>query len=83
MSMLNFGVTPMPGGVDVATERDWDKKMFFEGVTLEDMTRGALAYYEEEKFIQDAFPFLNSDEREFLMTGMTPEDWARAFPNND
>jgi hypothetical protein len=27
--------------------------------------------------IQDAMPHLSSDEREFLMTGYTPEDWER------
>ena len=26
--------------------------------------------------IQNAFPMLNADEREFLMTGMTPDDWS-------
>lgn len=26
--------------------------------------------------IQDAFPYLTADEREFIKTGITPEDWA-------
>jgi hypothetical protein len=30
--------------------------------------------------IQDAMPHLDKDEREFLMTGYTPEDWATIFP---
>jgi hypothetical protein len=25
--------------------------------------------------IQDVFPELNADQREFLMTGITPEEW--------
>ena len=25
--------------------------------------------------IQDAFPHINVEEREFLLTGMTPEEW--------
>ena len=29
--------------------------------------------------IQDAFPFLNADEREFLMTGFTTEEWDEMF----
>lgn len=29
--------------------------------------------------IQDAFPFLNADEREFIMTGTTPEKWDAMF----
>lgn len=32
------------------------------------------------KMVQDAFPGLTADEREFLMTGVTPEEWAKAFP---
>jgi hypothetical protein len=29
--------------------------------------------------IQDVFPNLNSSEREFLMTGVTDEEWNRVF----
>ena len=35
-------------------------------------TRGAL--------IQDAFPLLTNDQREFILTGITPEEWDEAFP---
>jgi hypothetical protein len=28
-------------------------------------------------FIQDAMPNLSADEREFIMTGMTPADWEK------
>ena len=31
-------------------------------------------------FVQDAFPQLSADEREFLMTGCTPEEWNEMFP---
>jgi hypothetical protein len=30
--------------------------------------------------IQDAMPNLSADQREFLMTGYTPEDWEQLFP---
>lgn len=30
-------------------------------------------------FIQDVFPELNADQREFLLTGITPEEWENAF----
>jgi hypothetical protein len=30
--------------------------------------------------IQDVFPELSVDEREFLQSGNTPEDWAKMFP---
>ena len=29
--------------------------------------------------IQDCLPYLSADEREFLMTGLTPEEWERTF----
>lgn len=30
--------------------------------------------------IQRAFPHLSDDEREFILTGYTPEDWNKMFP---
>ena len=33
----------------------------------------------EGALIQDVMPNLNPDEREFLMTGITPEEWATTF----
>ena len=30
-----------------------------------------------ERLIQDIFPNLNEDEREFIMTGYTPADWKQ------
>ena len=29
--------------------------------------------------IQKAMPYLSADDREFLMTGVTPEEWDAAF----
>lgn len=29
--------------------------------------------------VQDAFPNLSSDEREFILTGITPEEWDAMF----
>jgi hypothetical protein len=29
--------------------------------------------------MQDIFPQLSADQREFLMTGITPEEWSTAF----
>ncbi len=33
--------------------------------------------------VQRAFPDLTPDQREFLLTGATPEEWDRAFPEED
>ena len=31
------------------------------------------------RYVQDIFPNLTSDEREFIMTGYTPKDWEELF----
>lgn len=31
--------------------------------------------YEDGELVQDAFPYLTADEREFFKTGITPEEW--------
>lgn len=31
------------------------------------------------KLIQNAMPYLTADEREFLMTGVTSEEWKQTF----
>lgn len=35
------------------------------------------------KKVQDAFPYLNADEREFLMTGITPDEWKKIFGESE
>ena len=36
-----------------------------------EFNRGAL--------VQNAFPHLTADEREFILTGITPQEWEEAF----
>jgi hypothetical protein len=33
----------------------------------------------EGALIQEAFPYLNADEREFIMTGTPPHIWEQMF----
>lgn len=33
--------------------------------------------------IQDAFPMLSADDREFLLSGITPEEWNETFGDGD
>jgi hypothetical protein len=35
------------------------------------------------KYIQDAFPYLSSDDREFLISGMSPEGWEKTFGKDE
>lgn len=39
--------------------------------------------YMSGTLIQNAFPQLSSDEREFIMTGYTKEDWDAMFPEEE
>jgi len=47
-------------------------------VTLEQLD----AWHNGTALIQDAFPWLTVDEREFIMTGLLPDEWDRLYGNN-
>ena len=44
-----------------------------------DITQEQLALWEGGMKIQDAMPSIGSDEREFIMTGITPQEWDNAM----
>ena len=45
-----------------------------------DITPEQLARYEQgNELIQNVFPDLSSEHREFIMTGITPEEWNSTF----
>ena len=35
--------------------------------------------WEQGTLVQDAMPHLTPDDREFVMSGITPEEWAETF----
>jgi hypothetical protein len=39
--------------------------------------------WQEGELIQRALPYLTADEREFLMTGITPEEWNSMTEGED
>lgn len=39
--------------------------------------------YKQGAMVQDAFSFLDAGLREFVMTGYTPEDWKKIFPEEE
>lgn len=39
--------------------------------------------YKKGVSVQNAFPNLSPDEREFIKTGLTPEDWADIFADSE
>lgn len=39
------------------------------------VTEEQLSRYEQGEFVQKAFPHLSADQREFIKTGITPDEW--------
>lgn len=48
-----------------------------------DITDEQIRAFNHGAKIQDAFPHLTADEREFILTGYTKEDWDTLFPLGD
>ena len=44
-----------------------------------DVTQSQIDAWYGGELIQNAMPNLSADEREFIMTGITPEEWADNF----
>jgi hypothetical protein len=45
-----------------------------------DITPEQYARWESGVFIQTVAPHLSADDREFIISGCTPEDWNTLFP---
>ena len=54
----------------------WNE-LYFQ-CTPEQFAAGMKAY-KAGAHIQDAFPFLKAEEREFLISGITPNEWRAIF----
>ena len=39
--------------------------------------------WQHGKLVQEAFPQLNADQREFIMTGISAEEWDTLLPPED
>ena len=44
-----------------------------------DLSEGALQAWQDGMLAQDAMPNLSANEREFVMTGITPYEWDNMF----
>lgn len=54
----------------------------FTGTTITmniDVTQAQLDAWQAGTLIQDAMPNVSADDREFIMTGITPEEWDELF----
>lgn len=48
-----------------------------------DVTQAELDDYLGGELIQRAMPNVSADDREFIMTGITSEEWEALVPNDD
>jgi len=44
-----------------------------------DVTEEQLKRHRDGELIQDVFPHLPAEEREFIMSGITPEEWEKIY----
>ncbi len=48
-----------------------------------DITKEQLRSWHNGELIQNAMPNLTIDEREFIMTGITPDSWSKLFGDEE
>ena len=48
-----------------------------------DVTEDQIRRWQGGELIQNVMPHLSPDDREFLMTGVTPEEWAEEFSEEE
>jgi hypothetical protein len=80
--IMNFEYSDVPSGVKIVLPSLGNKSSVFEGISIEQFANG-VRIYNEGALMQRAFSFLNADQREFLMTGTTSEEWDALFSEED
>ena len=59
-----------------------ENSMDIPSLTVEQFTIGEMGR-DQGALIQNVYPQLNADEREFLITGITPELWTKIFGSSE
>jgi len=78
MTMLNWRAAQnAEGGITVVLP-ELGKHQHWPDISLAQMQAGKDAY-ESGLLMQVAFPFLTDDRREFLMSGLSGEEWEQIF----
>ena len=75
-----LGIIP-DGENCIVIELSGNRSMNF-GCTAETLWEGVTSWITGES-VQDAFPFLDASEREFLLTGLFPEEWDTLIPKDE
>jgi hypothetical protein len=79
-----IGIIKMIGVDDYKTELVHEnKKSIIVNYDFYTMQEAFDRYAQDGELIQHAFPFLSDDEREFMLTGMSKEEWDNLFGEDD
>jgi hypothetical protein len=57
--------------------------MQFDAYDQDEFELRLLAWRRGDKLIQEAFPELSSDAREFIKSGVTPDEWRKYMGEED
>ena len=58
------------------------RKSIFSGIVRDvnlPVTQEQCDRYDSGAYVQDAFPHLSADDREFIISGVTAEEWTELF----
>ena len=81
MSTGEIFIREVPGGVAVkrTSQMTGDEHEMFMPVAAHRIKD----WFGSDQLIQHVFPDLDDNQREFLLSGITPEEWEIAFPPED
>jgi hypothetical protein len=78
MSLQTFKTT-VEGGVEVTRRSAYSGELH---TRLIPCTMEQIQLWERGMLIQDALPDVPAEDREFLISGVTPEEWHKLTANN-
>ena len=76
-----FEISRHKNGVEFTREsmHSGERNSMVVGLPIMQFTLALQKWLKYEGFIQDIFPSLDADTREFIQTGITPSEWAEIF----
>lgn len=72
---------PVPGGVEVSRQSALDGQWYT--MTIHNATEEQIIAWIEGAYVQHVMPHVTDEEREFLISGLTPEAWAAMFDEEE
>jgi hypothetical protein len=78
--IIAFSKTSVPDMLEITGMNFEGKQRTITVNVTEECFLDSYKKWQQGVLIQNAFPYLSADEREFLMTGSTDEDWYEMFP---